>query len=80
MSELAVVSTGKGTVSLQGLDQFEGVSAQSVGAMGLCAHIVAIPPGGRARAHRHAGHETPSTCSKGGRSCGTVSSSSRWPR
>ena len=58
MSELAVVSTEQATVSLQGLDQVEGVSAQSVGAVGLCAHLVAIPPGGRARAHRHAGHET----------------------
>jgi uncharacterized RmlC-like cupin family protein len=53
-----VVPTGGRTVSRQGLDQFEGVSAQSVGARALCAHLLAIPPGGRAKAHRHVGHET----------------------
>ena len=55
---LAVVPTGNSTTSLQGLDQFEGISAESVGSVGLCAHLLAIPPGGRARAHRHSGHET----------------------
>ncbi|WP_051549339.1 cupin domain-containing protein [Nocardioides sp. URHA0032] len=34
------------------------MSAQSVGSVGLCAHLLAIPPGVRAKAHRHAGHET----------------------
>jgi uncharacterized RmlC-like cupin family protein len=53
-----VVPTGSRTTSRQGLDQFEGVSAQSVGSRGLCAHLLAIPPGARAKAHRHAGHET----------------------
>lgn len=53
-----VVPTGEQTVSRQGLDQFEGVSAQSVGSRGLCAHLLAIPPGARAKAHRHVGHET----------------------
>lgn len=53
-----VVPTGEHRVSFQGLDQFEGVSAQSVGSRGLCAHLLAIPPGARARAHRHVGHET----------------------
>jgi uncharacterized RmlC-like cupin family protein len=40
------------------LDQFEGVSAQSVGSRALCAHLLVIPPGARARAHRHVGHES----------------------
>jgi uncharacterized RmlC-like cupin family protein len=53
-----VVPTGEQTVSRQGLNQFEGVSAQSVGSRGLCAHLLAIPPGARAKAHRHVGHET----------------------
>jgi uncharacterized RmlC-like cupin family protein len=53
-----IVPTGSRTVSRQGLDQFEGVSAQSVGSVGLCAHLLEIPPGARAKAHRHAGHET----------------------
>ena len=42
----------------QGLTQFEGISAESAGARALCAHLLAIPPSGRAKAHRHAGHET----------------------
>lgn len=53
-----IVPTGARTVSRQGLDQFEGVSAQSVGSVGLCAHLLEIPPGARAKAHRHSGHET----------------------
>lgn len=58
MDEVVVVPTGGWKVSLQGLNQFQGVSAQSVGAKALCAHLLAIPPGGRAKAHRHSGHET----------------------
>ena len=55
---VTVVPTGSRAVSRQGLDQFEGVSAQSVGSRGLCAHLLAIPPGARAMAHRHVGHES----------------------
>jgi uncharacterized RmlC-like cupin family protein len=42
----------------QGLDYFAGVSAQSVGSRALCMHLLTIPPGGRAKAHLHANHET----------------------
>jgi uncharacterized RmlC-like cupin family protein len=42
----------------QGLAYFEGVSTETVGSTGLCLHRLVIPPGGRAKAHRHAGHET----------------------
>ncbi|MCE6951468.1 cupin domain-containing protein [Cereibacter sphaeroides] len=42
----------------QGFTYNEGVSAQSVGATGICMHLLTIPPGGRARAHKHASHET----------------------
>lgn len=42
----------------QGFGYIEGVSAQSVGAAGLCMHLLTIPPGGRARAHLHDRHET----------------------
>ena len=55
---LTVIPSGSRTTSRQGLDQFEGVSAQSVGSVGLCAHLLEIPPGVRAKAHRHVGHET----------------------
>ncbi|RAZ85063.1 cupin domain-containing protein [Cereibacter johrii] len=42
----------------QGFTYNEGVSAQSVGSQGICMHLLTIPPGGRARAHKHASHET----------------------
>jgi len=42
----------------QGFSYFEGISAQSAGATGLCMHLLTIPPGGRARAHLHERHET----------------------
>ncbi len=42
----------------QGLDYFTGISAERVGATGLCMHLLTIPPGGKAKAHRHEAHET----------------------
>jgi uncharacterized RmlC-like cupin family protein len=42
----------------QGFDYFEGVSAQSAGAHGICMHLLTIPPGGSARPHLHEEHET----------------------
>lgn len=42
----------------QGFTYNEGVSAESMGAEGICMHLLTIPPGGRAKAHKHATHET----------------------
>ena len=42
----------------QGLTYTEGVFAENTGARQLCMHLLRIPPGGRASAHLHAGHET----------------------
>jgi uncharacterized RmlC-like cupin family protein len=42
----------------QGLDVFEGISAQSAGSKGLCLHVITIPPGGRAKPHLHEHHES----------------------
>jgi uncharacterized RmlC-like cupin family protein len=42
----------------QGFSYFEGVSAQSVGALGICMHMLTIPPGGHAKAHLHENHES----------------------
>ena len=44
--------------SKQGHHVFEGISAQSAGSRALCMHVIAIPPGGRARAHLHEDHES----------------------
>ena len=42
----------------QGFSYFEGISAESAGAQAICMHMLAIPPGGRAKAHLHENHET----------------------
>jgi uncharacterized RmlC-like cupin family protein len=42
----------------QGFDYFEGISAETSGARGLCMHRLEIPPGGAARPHLHEHHET----------------------
>jgi uncharacterized RmlC-like cupin family protein len=42
----------------QGLTYFCGIAAETVGAKGICMHLLTIPPGGRAKAHMHENHET----------------------
>ncbi|MFO7166754.1 MAG: cupin domain-containing protein [Chloroflexota bacterium] len=42
----------------QGLTYFSGVSAESVGARGICMHMLRMPPGARANPHYHESHET----------------------
>jgi uncharacterized RmlC-like cupin family protein len=51
--------SGSGTYrGKQGLEYFNGVSAQTTGAGKLCLHVVTIPPGGRAKPHLHENHES----------------------
>ena len=52
------ISKGQTYQGKQSLQVFEGVSAQSAGAKGLCLHVVTIPPGGRAKPHLHEHHES----------------------
>lgn len=42
----------------QGLTYLAGISAESVGAQGICMHLLRMPSGARAKAHLHAAHET----------------------
>jgi uncharacterized RmlC-like cupin family protein len=42
----------------QGFSYFEGIARETTGAHGICMHLLTIPPGGRAKAHKHATHET----------------------
>ena len=42
----------------QALPYFIGISGRTVNATGLSMHLVVIPPGARARPHRHLGYET----------------------
>src|ERR1700688_4370154 len=53
-----VVKTGTEFIGKQSLRYAPGISAQSVGAQGIHLQIVTIPPGTRAKAHEHDGHET----------------------
>ena len=42
----------------QGFRYFEGISSETAGSTGICMHLLTIPPGGRAKAHKHEHHET----------------------
>ncbi|WP_298953457.1 cupin domain-containing protein [uncultured Methylobacterium sp.] len=45
-------------VGKQGLTYAPAISAESVGAAGIHLQLVSMPPGARAKAHRHESHET----------------------
>ncbi len=53
-----VVDPGEAHPGRQGLIYAVGISAESVGAHAIHMQLVKIPPGGRAKAHKHADHET----------------------
>lgn len=53
-----VIRSGETYHGKQGFDYRAGVSAETTGAVGICMHLLTIPPGGRAKAHMHASHET----------------------
>ncbi len=42
----------------QGLDYLVGISAETAGSRGIHMQLVTIPPGAKARAHKHVNHET----------------------
>jgi uncharacterized RmlC-like cupin family protein len=53
-----VVRPGGSYSGKQGFSYIEGIAKESVGSTGLCMHLLTIPPGGRAKAHKHEHHET----------------------
>lgn len=53
-----LVQPGQEFIGRQGLPYRPGISAESAGARGIHLQLVTIPPGGRAKAHKHANHET----------------------
>lgn len=57
-SEVITVRPKETVNTKQQLPNFEGISAATAGATGLCMHIVVIPPGGAAVPHVHQGYET----------------------
>ena len=42
----------------QGFEYSEGIARETAGSQGICMHFLTVPPGGRAKAHKHATHET----------------------
>lgn len=56
--ECTVVRGGRTFAGRQGLEYFEGISAQSAGAKALCMHRLDMPPGAAALPHLHEAHET----------------------
>ncbi len=58
MPTCQIVRPGGTYSGKQGFDYFEGIAQETTGAQGICMHLLTIPPGGRAKAHKHATHET----------------------
>jgi uncharacterized RmlC-like cupin family protein len=53
-----VVRGGTPFQGKQGLMYTPAISAETVGSKGIHMQLVNLPPGGRAKAHKHASHET----------------------
>jgi uncharacterized RmlC-like cupin family protein len=53
-----LVRAGETYQGKQGFAYAAGVSAETADARGICMLLLTIPPGERARAHLHEGHET----------------------
>ena len=56
--ECAVVKAGAPFIGKQGLTYTAAISAETVGAKGIHMQFVTLPPGVRAKAHKHEAHET----------------------
>ncbi|HKF50199.1 MAG TPA: cupin domain-containing protein [Terracidiphilus sp.] len=53
-----ILKSGESFIGKQGLQYNVAISAETVSAQAIHMQLVTIPPGGRARAHKHATHET----------------------
>lgn len=53
-----LVRAGESFIGKQALQYNVGISAESVGSKAIHMQIVTIPPGARAKAHKHKAHET----------------------
>ncbi|MBI1981818.1 MAG: cupin domain-containing protein [Methylocystis sp.] len=56
--DIVTVRVDEATRSRQALPFFPGISTKTVGSKGLSLLKVVIPPGGKAEAHIHKGHES----------------------
>ena len=57
-SNCVVLKAGEPFVGKQGFTYAPAISAQTAGASGLHLQMLTMPPGARAKAHRHESHET----------------------
>jgi uncharacterized RmlC-like cupin family protein len=57
-SACRLLQAGESYTGKQGLQYAVAISAETVSAQAIHMQLVTIPPGGRARAHKHATHET----------------------
>ena len=57
-SACRLVRAGDPFVGKQGLTYRPGISAETAGAQRIHLQLLTLPPGGRARAHKHEAHET----------------------
>lgn len=58
MSDCVKLRPGSTYDGKQGFSYFAGIAKETVGSSGICMHVLRVPPGGRAKAHKHATHET----------------------
>lgn len=58
MANCQIIRPGGTYSGKQGFDYFEGIAKETTGSTGICMHLLTIPPGGRAKAHKHETHET----------------------
>jgi uncharacterized RmlC-like cupin family protein len=56
--QCVLVQPGDAAEGRTGVTYAAGISAASAGASGLCLQLASLPPGARARAHRHDEHES----------------------
>ena len=56
--DCALLRAGEPFVGKQGFSYAPAISAETVGAKGLHMQLLTIPPGARAKAHKHVSHET----------------------
>jgi uncharacterized RmlC-like cupin family protein len=54
----ACLRAGEPFIGKQGFAYAPAISAETVGAKGIHMQLLTIPPGARARAHKHESHET----------------------
>ena len=58
MSSCVKLRPGAAYAGKQGFDYFEGIAKETTGSQAICMHLLTVPPGGRAKAHKHETHET----------------------